>query len=303
MKILIAGATGMIGSALSSFLQAKGHLVKTLTRKAPKNKNEFFWDPERGEAAIPEDEEVDAVINLAGESIADGRWSAEKKKRILLSRVLSVKTLCSAIGKLKRAPHVYINASAIGYYGPQSEQGCTEQSPRGESFLAEVCEKWEAAAEPLKSAGIRVVLLRIGMVLSGRGGALGKLVPLFKIGLGGVVGSGRQVMSWISIDDLVSVFLFAIQTPSLQGAVNAVTPNAVTNREFTKTLGKVLNRPTIFPVPAWIIKLLLGEMGEELILSSCRALPEKLQQAGFSFQYPALEEALKKLDRYEVDRV
>jgi uncharacterized protein (TIGR01777 family) len=240
-------------------------------------------------------EGFDAVVNLAGENIAV-KWTEDQKQKILQSRIESTKTLVNALIRLKRPPNILINASAIGYYGNRGDEVCNEESSPGQGFLAEVCQQWEEAAHPAEEKGIRVVLLRIGIVLSPDGGALAKMLPVFKFGAGGKFGSGEQYMSWIAIDDLVGIILFTLNQENLKGPVNAVAPEPVRNVDFVKILGKTLNRPEILPVPETALKLLAGkEMAEEMLLSSTYVEPKKLLQSGYSFIYPNLEKALNYL--------
>ncbi|MCB1111839.1 MAG: TIGR01777 family protein [Chlamydiales bacterium] len=291
MKILIAGASGLIGHALVDALEKKGHQVITLVRKKNLTGPEaVFWDPEQQQLDPDQIEGVDAIINLAGENVASGRWSDDKKKNIHDSRVNCTMLLSSTVAKLRKKPHVWINASAIGYYGDRGNEPLTENSAPGSAFLSKVCQDWETA---VSSGGTRVVVLRIGIVLSGHGGALKRMLPPFKMGLGGILGTGQQYMSWIALPDLVDIFLFALEKESLSGPVNAVSPQPLTNQEFTETLGSFLGRPTVFPVPAFAARLLFGEMADELLLSSARVVPEKLQQSGYAFKYPYLENALE----------
>lgn len=283
MKVLIVGATGLIGKVLVPHLRPL-----KLVRRQPTASDERFWDPAKGELDPSHLENIDAVINLAGANIS-GFWTAAKKRAILESRLQTTKLLAETMAKLKNPPRLLLNASAVGIYGDRGGEILTERSSPGTGFLAEVCQQWEQATEPASQVGVRVICLRFGPVLFKEGGLLGRLLPLFKLGLGGVIGSGEQYISWIAIEDLVRMVDFALSTP-LQGAVNATNPVPVTNREFTKELGKALHRPTLLPVPTFAVKL-LGEMGRELLLSSTRAIPEKLQQAGFEFKFP-LELAL-----------
>jgi len=238
---------------------------------------------------------VDAVIHLAGESIATGRWTPAKKNRILASRVDSTRTLASAMAKLHPRPRVLVCASAIGYYGHRADETLTESSATGTGFLAEVCQAWEAAADAALQSGIRVVHLRFGMILSARGGALAKMLTPFRFGGGGIIGNGRQYWSWVTLDDVVRAILFAVERDQLVGPVNVVSPQPVTNREFTQTLGSVLHRPTVLPMPAPVARMALGEMADELLLASTRVLPATLTRAGFQFQHPKLKEALHAL--------
>jgi uncharacterized protein (TIGR01777 family) len=294
MKILIAGCSGFIGTALTSYLQQHGHEVFLLVRKEPSSSHEIRWDPVKGKMDPWQLEGLDAVINLAGENIASHRWSAKRKQSIKESRLRSTELLCQMFRQIKKSPKVWVNASAIGYYGDRGDFWLDEESLHGKGFLAEVCSSWESAAKEVEKLGIRLIRLRIGMVLGDKGGALPKMVTPFKLGLGGVIGSGNQYMSWITLSDLLAIFLFGL-TSELQGAVNAVSPNPVTNREFTKTLGEKLHRPTLFSLPAWAARLLFGEMAQELLLSSARVLPKKLLDSGFAFHDPILKDALDRL--------
>lgn len=291
MRVLISGASGLVGSALVPSLEAAGHRVRRLVRQRCEEPDAAFWDPAAGTLDAGALDGVDAVVHLAGESIAAGRWSAEVKRRILESRVEGTGLIAEELAALE-APPALVAASAIGYYGDRGDEPMDEESPSGEGFLAEVCRRWEAAAQPARDAGSRVVHLRIGMVLSRRGGALQRMLTPFKLGLGGTVGDGRQFMSWIHLDDLVAVIEHALADGELAGAVNAVAPQPVSNREFTRTLGRVLGRPTLVPVPAPLVRLAFGEMGSELLLASTRVVPARLEGAGFAFRFPELEAAL-----------
>ncbi len=294
MKILVTGSTGLIGSSLVPLLIANGHAVTRLVRSKPRpDAAEIYWDPAAGTVAMNDLEGMDAVVHLAGESIAGGRWTTQKKLRIQASRVKGTSVLAEHLAPLRQPPKVIVCASAIGYYGDRGEEVLQEESAPGSGFLADTCRNWEAAAEPMVRRGIRVVHLRTGVVLSSGGGALGKMLLPFRMGLGGKVGSGRQYMSWIAMDDLLGVIQHAISNDTIRGAINAVAPNPVTNLEFTKTLGKVLSRPTIFPLPAFAARLALGEMANDLLLASARVQPARLQSSGFVFRYPELEAALR----------
>jgi uncharacterized protein (TIGR01777 family) len=296
MKFLVTGSSGLIGSDLVAALKDRGHQVIRLVRSEDQlSDNRLLWDPEHHELNMADFEGFDVVINLAGENIASGLWTEAKKKKIRDSRVLTTHMLCELLAMLNKPPKILINASAVGYYGDRGDEILDENSLPGTGFLAEVCQKWEEATKPASDKGIRVILLRFGAILSSKGGVLGKMRLPFKLGLGGVIGSGKQYMSWISIDDLIGVVLHVISNDSLSGPVNTVTPEPVTNKEFTKTLGKTLNRPTILPVPAFAVKLIFGEMGDELLLSSTRALPSKLEASDYTFLYPDLASALKHL--------
>lgn len=290
MKILISGASGLIGSALVPFLTAQGHEVVPLTR----NKGAISWDPETGDLDVDKIEGFDAVVHLAGESVAQ-KWTPNAKTRIHNSRIKGTGLLAEGLATLKNPPKVFICASAIGFYGNRGSEILTEKNSPGSGFLSSVCKGWENASTAAAISGIRTVNLRIGIVLSPKGGALAKMLTPFKMGGGGVLGSGKQYMSWISLDDMVNAIYFALQNQNIEGPLNAVAPYPVTNREFTSVLGKVLGRPAVLPVPSFALQLLLGEMAEELLLGGCNVLPEKLTAAGFKFQYPQIEPALRHL--------
>lgn len=293
-RIAVTGASGLIGRRLTTFLADNGHRVDALVRRDPRpGTTEIRWDPAGGDVDIKALEGVDVVVHLAGEKIADGRWTAARKAAIRDSRVLGTALLSEGLANLTRPPRVFIAASAIGYYGDRGEEPLTEDSPAGKGFLPDVCRAWEATTRPARQAGIRVVNLRFGMVLAAEGGALAKMLTPFKLGLGGKIGSGRQYMSWIGLGDLVGVIHHLISDEELCGPVNAVSPNPVTNAEFTKTLGRLLRRPTILPLPATVVRVLFGEMGRDLLLASARVLPSKLAQSEFAFQYPRLQAALR----------
>ena len=295
MNVLITGASGLVGSELIPFLRTGGHEVSALTRGAAASGDGPIWNPDDAYRIVDPSalEGFDGVVHLAGESIASGRWTEARKERIRASRAVGTRALCEALAGLERKPSVLVSASAIGFYGDRGDEVLERDSAPGEGFLAEVCREWEEATEPARAAGIRVVNLRIGVVLSPKGGALQKMLTPFRMGVGGVVGSGDQYMSWISIDDLVGAIHHALMEDGVAGPVNAVAPNPVTNREFTRTLGKVLSRPTIFPLPGFAAKLAMGEMAEELLLSSARVQPSGLQASGFEFAHPRLEQALR----------
>lgn len=300
MKIAIAGSSGLVGSTLIPFLLTGGHQVIRLVRKAGPSistdgTTSVMWNPDKDELNASDLEGIDAVINLAGEGIADKRWTEDRKKRILDSRIKGTSLLASTLAQLKQKPKVLFSASAIGYYPPSGDMPLTESSAVGTGFLPEVCKAWEAATKPAEDAGIRTVHGRIGIVLSTNGGALAAQLPLFRWGLAGRLGSGRQYVPWIEIDDLVGAIHFCLMNEKIQGPVNLTAPGIVTNQEFTKTLGHVLHRPTFLPAPAWALRLALGEMADALLLASLKVIPERLQQAGYVFQYPHLEPALRHL--------
>ena len=293
MRVLVTGSTGLIGSTLVQRLQGRGDEIARMVRRPPRpGTGEIYWNPATGGLTPAALEGSDAVVHLAAESL-DGRWTAERKKRIYESRVAGTGMLSRAITALKRPPHTLVCASAIGFYGNRGDEVLTEESRSGEGFLAEVCRNWEDASAPAERSGIRVVRLRMGIVLSRLGGALPRMLAPFRMGLGGKFGSGLQYWSWISLEDVVEVFVRALDDGSLQGAVNAVAPEPVRNREFTRELGAALSRPTLFSVPAFAARLLLGEMGNELLLSSARVLPARLEASGFPFRHPRLREALR----------
>lgn len=292
-RVVVSGASGLIGSALVDVLASRGHRVVRLVRRpAAGGGAEIAWDAARGVVDSDALEGADAVIHLAGKNIA-GRWTAAVKREILESRTAGTRLLASALAALRRPPGVLVSASAVGYYGDRGDRTVTEDSPPGTGFLPDVAKAWEAAAQPAVEAGIRVVHPRIGIVLSARGGALAQMLPPFRLGLGGVIGSGRQHMSWIALDDVVAALEHLAFGSALSGPVNAVAPHPVTNREFAATLGRVLRRPTVLPLPAFMVRLLFGEMGQALLLEGARVLPTRLEASGFRFRYPRLEEALR----------
>jgi hypothetical protein len=293
MNVLITGGSGLVGQELQSLLSAGGHEVTSLTRSSTVREGFRTWDPGAEEYDPAWFDGFDAVVHLAGENIAGRRWTKPYKQKILSSRRDVTRKLATALTRLEQPPRTLISASAIGWYGDRGEELLTESSSRGEGFLSEVCQAWEHAADPAREAGVRVAHPRIGVVLSPKGGALKKMLPPFKLGVGGVLGSGRQYMSWIGIDDLAGAIFHLLTDESLTGPVNCVSPNPVTNREFTKTLGRVLSRPTIFPVPGFMAKLAFGEMAEELLLSGARILPEVLSQSGYGFRSSNLEDCLR----------
>jgi uncharacterized protein (TIGR01777 family) len=296
MIIAVTGSTGLVGSALVPALEADGQLMRRIVRGPVRDAvHEIHWDPAAGKIDARELNGLDAVVHLAGENIAGRRWSADFKRQILDSRVEGTQLLCGALAGLEMKPSVLVSASATGFYGSRGEELVDESSVTGSGFLADVCRQWEAATAAAQQAGIRVVNLRIGPVLSPAGGALAKMLPPFKAGVGGVVGSGKQYLSWIALDDVVAAIIFALKADKLRGAVNAVAPQAVTNYEFSKTLGRVLGRPTVFPMPAFAARLAFGEMADEMVLASIHVAPRVLENSGFTFAYPQLEPALRHL--------
>ncbi len=293
MRVLITGASGLVGSALQKSFAEKGYDMLLASRSEPKTANDIQWTVEDGFSEPERLEGIDAVVHLAGESVSGLRWTDEKKKAIRDSRVLGTRSVVDAISKLKDKPKVLVAASAIGSYGERGDDEVNESSTAGHGFLADVAKEWEGEARRAEDAGIRTVLLRTGIVLSKDGGALGTMLTPFKMGVGGVVGSGKQWMSWISLDDHVAVINYVIENENIRGAVNAVSPNPVTNEEFTKTMGEVLYRPTFIPLPEFAVSMLMGEMGDALLLTSTKVLPKRLEDAGFEFEYPDLKSALE----------
>lgn len=297
MIVAVTGSTGLIGSALVPLLTSRGHGVVRLVRRTPvaaSVERVAHWDPDTG-AVEPGLDGVDAVVHLAGESVAGGRWTEARKRRIRESRVGTTRLLAETLARQPTPPRALACASAIGYYGDRGDEVLREESPPGTGFLPEVCREWEAAAEPAVRRGIRVVHLRIGLVLSPKGGALAAMLPVFKLGLGGPVGSGAQWMSWIGMDDTLGAILHALTNEALVGPVNLVAPAPVTNRELARTLARVLRRPAIFPFPAFAARLLLGQMADELLLASARVVPARLQATAYAFRDATLEGALRRL--------
>ncbi len=294
MHVLVSGSSGLIGSQLVHMLSCGGHRVTRLVRRPPRpGQAEVRLSAESGGFEGGGLEGLDAVVHLAGENVVAGFWNAGLKQRIRDSRVEGTRRLCEALAGLDPPPRALVCASALGYYGDRGDEELEERSGPGESFLADVCRQWEAATEPAREAGMRVVKLRVGVVLSPAGGALVKMLTPFWLGLGGRLGHGRQWMSWIALDDALDVIYHALMDEQLEGPVNAVTPHPVTNAEFTKTLGRVLRRPTIFPAPAFALRLAVGELADELLLTSARVVPRRLTDRGHSFRYPQLEDALR----------
>jgi uncharacterized protein (TIGR01777 family) len=294
MNILISGSTGLIGSALVPYLITGGYAVKHLVRKTPKSEHEIAWNP--NEDSIDRDrlEGLDAVIHLAGEGIT-GRWTEEKKRKIMNSRKAGTNLLAATLAGLSNPPKVLISASAIGYYGDRGNELLTEDASPGVGFLSEVCKEWETALAPAAEKGIRTASLRIGIALSSAGGALAQMLTPFRLGAGGNIGSGKQWWSWVAIDDVIGMIQHVLMSDSITGPVNAVTPNPVTNAEFARILGKVLKRPAIFPLPSWAAKIALGEMADALLLASSNVVPAKLIATNYPFRYPELEGALRHL--------
>jgi uncharacterized protein (TIGR01777 family) len=296
VQVALSGASGLIGSALAASLLADGHTVLRLRRGGITDGDTIGWDPDAGRIDAPALEGVDAVVHLAGEGIGERRWTDEQKRRIRESRVRGTAVLAGAVASRERKPEVFVSASAIGYYGTRGDEVLTEQSGPGSDFLAGVCEAWEAETAPAVDAGVRTVVVRTGVVLARHGGALARMLTPFKLGLGGKQGSGKQWMSWITLDDHVAGLRAAIDDERLQGPVNLAAPNAVTNAEFAHTLGRVLHRPSVLPTPLFALKARFGsELVESLLLASQRVQPAQLDAIGFRFEYPVLEPALEHL--------
>jgi uncharacterized protein (TIGR01777 family) len=294
MKIVVSGASGLIGTQLVAKLSSSGHEVVRLVRRSPKS-GEIQWNPKSGTLDAAALEGVDAVIHLSGAGIGDKRWSAGYRKEILDSRTATTALLATTMASLSRKPSVFLSGSAIGIYGARNDEQLTEVSTHGTGFLAEVCEQWEAAAKPAVDAGIRTVYLRTGIVLSPKGGALKKLLPLFKLGVGGKFGNGKQWQSWISIDDEIGAIEHLL-TANVSGAVNLTAPNPVTNAEFTKVLASVLKRPAIVPVPTFAPKIVLGgELADALLFTGQRVIPAALNASGYMFKHTTLESAFRSL--------
>lgn len=297
MKVLISGSSGLIGSTVWRSLEAAGHQCIALSRRDLPQKKTIQWDSDRGEIdreALAAAGPLDVVIHLAGENIAENQWDAAVKRRIRDSRVVGTYTLAAALSELPEPPNTLISASAVGYYGNRQDEDLSEASPPGDDFLATTARDWEAATGPLEGAGTRVALVRIGIVLSPRGATLLKLLPIFRAGVGGPLGSGRQWMSWISLTDTVGAIEYLMSNGGLQGPFNLTAPEPVTNAEFARALGKAVHRPALIPAPAVALRLLLGrEKADALLLSGQRVLPRRLQEAGFVFRHPTLAEALQ----------
>ena len=299
MRVVITGSTGLVGSALGPYLEGQGMGVVRLRRAAPGDPiDATHWDP-AGAGLSPDTlDGADAVVHLSGAGIADRRWTAARKQVLRASRIASTRLVAEAVARATTAPGVLVCASAVGFYGNRGDEVLGETAAPGTGFLADLCREWEAAADPARRRGVRRVFLRSGIALSTAGGALGKMLLPFKAGVGGVLGSGRQYMSWIAIDDLVRVVGHALASDAVEGPVNVATPRAVTNHEFTRTLGAVLRRPTVLPMPAPVVRLLFGELGVETLLSSTRVEPTRLIDTGFEFHFPTLDGALRHvLDR------
>jgi uncharacterized protein (TIGR01777 family) len=294
LRVAVTGSTGLIGTPLVRALRADGHTVLRLVRSRPvSGGDEVYWNPALGEIDTAALEGVDAVVHLAGENVGQPPWTEERKRRIRDSRVQGTTLIARTLAGLSPRPQVLVSASATGWYGDRGDEVLTEASAPGTGFLAEVCQAWETSADAARDAGIRVVHPRIGLVLTKDGGVLERLLTPFKLGVGGKLGSGRQWMSWVALHDVLEAIRFALGADSLSGPANLTSPAPVTNEEFTRTLGHVLGRPTVLGVPEFALKLALGQMADEALLASQRAVPDGLREAGFVFQYPDLEGALR----------
>ncbi|MFJ9036215.1 TIGR01777 family oxidoreductase [Streptomyces sp. NPDC102406] len=291
-RIAVAGASGLIGSALVRSLTADGHEVLRLVRRAPRAADEARWDPKKGDIDADRLDGCDAVVNLAGAGVGDHRWTGGYKREIRDSRVLGTTLLAETAAALPNPPRTLLNGSAVGYYGSTGSRAVDESAPPGEGFLPSVCVEWEAATAPAHQAGIRTVMARTGLVVSRAGGAWAKLFPLFRAGLGGRLGDGRQYWSYIALHDHVAALRHILDTASLSGPVNLTAPHPATNREVTAAMARVLHRPALFPAPAPALRLVLGEMAGD-VLGSTRAVPTRLVKSGFEFAFPALDDAIK----------
>jgi uncharacterized protein (TIGR01777 family) len=295
-RVLVSGSTGLIGEELVACLKAQGRVAWRLARREnPKHGLQIVWDPEAGQIDPAALEGFDAVIHLGGASIADGRWTDRRKRLIRESRVTPTRLLAETLARCARPPRVFLCASAVGFYGARGDKPVDESSIVGHDFLAKTCQEWETACEPLRRVGSRVVNLRLGAVLTPRGGALARMLPVFRKGLGGPMGGGRQWMSWIAMDDAMGAILHCIETEELAGPVNVASPEPVTNDQFAHVLGRVLGRPAFVPTPGWALRLALGEMADALLLSGARVLPMALARSGYAFRFPTLEGALRHL--------
>jgi uncharacterized protein len=291
----VTGSSGLLGSALVKALGASGHQVLRLVRQNPPPSGSAIWDPLADHMDPSPLSGADAIIHLAGENLASSRWTEAKKRRMAESRLRPTSLLSRTIAQMKDQPRAMLCASATGFYGNRGDEILTEDSPPGQGFAAELCQQWEKSTAPASAAGVRVVHLRFGVIFSPAGGALAKMLPPFRLGLGGRIGNGRQFISWITLEDTVAAILHVLDRSALTGAVNVVAPQSVTNRAFTKALGNALHRPTVFPLPAFAARLLLGEIADELLLASTRVVPKRLQEDGFVFKHPEIDGALASL--------
>jgi uncharacterized protein (TIGR01777 family) len=302
MKVLVSGSSGLIGSALCRSLRSDGHKLARLTRSGSKSQTgdgaeAIRWEPPSGSLDLAAMENADALVHLAGASIAQGRWNAARKQLLRESRVDATRHLIAGLSHLKQKPRVVVSASAIGYYGDRRDEILTESSAPGTDFLAQLCREWEAAVAAAGELGVRTVMLRIGIVLDAHGGALPRIIMPFRFGAGGRLGSGKQWMSWIALEDVVGIIRFAIEHDDLRGPVNAVSPNPVTNREFTRSIAAILHRPALFPAPRFALRLALGEMADALLFSSQRVSPQKLLANKYPYRHPELRQALADILR------
>jgi uncharacterized protein (TIGR01777 family) len=291
-KVLLSGSSGMLGSAIEAALRRQGATLLRLVRRQTQESGELEWNPAVGRIDIGGLSGVTAAVHLSGASVAARRWTAKYKREITESRVETTRLLAETLARMPQPPEVLVAASAVGFYGDRGDEILDEDSFAGVGFLSELCQAWEAAAQPAKDAGIRVVQLRFGMVIGRNGGPMTRLLPHFRLGLGGRLGSGRQWMSWVSEADVVSATIFALRQSDLSGPVNMVAPEPVTNAEFTRELGRAVHRPALLPAPAFALRLAIGEMADEMLLASERVMPKRLIDAGFAFAYPTLAETL-----------
>ena len=292
--IAVSGASGLVGKALRTALEANGHTVWRLVRQPVKDsETEIYWKPSDGEIDAEKMDGIDAVVHLAGAPIAESWWTAEYKQKIRDSRVQSTRLISETIAELPNKPRVHVNASAIGYYGVRGDETIDETSPAGSGFLADTCREWEAATQPSWESGIRVCQMRIGVVLSPKGGALAKMLTPFRMGLGGQIGNGKQYMSWVALPDVVSAIEFALDHDPLHGAINTTAPQPVTNREFTKAVAAAVHRPAVVPMPAFATRMMFGqEMAEEMLLGGAKIYPRRLEAEGYEFLCPDIRSAL-----------
>jgi len=297
MRVVMAGASGLIGRAVAAALRAQGTEVRRLVRRAPAAPDEIFWDPAGGSLDPSALEGADAIVNLAGRTIARGPWTRRARDEMVASRVGATRLLVETLGRRGARPSVFVSASAIGYYGDRGDEVLTETADPGRGFLAELVQAWEAEARRARAYGVRVVCTRFGLILAPRGGVLAPLLLPFRLGLGGPLGSGRQWWSWVHLDDVVGAVLAALRTPALEGPVNVVSPAPVPQREFARVLGAVLRRPAVLPVPAFALRLVLGAMADETVLASQRVRPAALEAVGFAFRWPELRPALEDVLR------
>lgn len=297
MNVLITGSTGLIGSALIHSLKAQQHSVYRMHRgeRSGQCKSPFSWLPNQNIIHYDDSITIDVIIHLSGQNIAQGRWNVKRKQEIIESRVHSTRLLVKTIMRLKQPPKLFLCASAIGFYGDTRQHIADESDALGTGFLAEVCTQWEASSKPLLSTQTRLVYMRFGVVLDPKGGMLAKMLPVFKMGLGGLIGDGQQYMSWVSLKDLTQMVIFIMEHQQLCGPINIVSPSPIPNYQWVLSLASILKRPAYLPVPATIIKLLFGEMGEQLLLTNARVLPRKMQEAGYVFSHPTIDDALDEI--------